>query len=88
MKAIFAAQENFAKYHVPTLLRRSAGALGPGPRLALLGYGKFRAHHEATHTQMLALKIPHVYADGPKRRHHWAGGWLAEAVEFLAREDS
>jgi hypothetical protein len=84
MKAIFGTQENFAKYHVPSLLRRAAGSLGKKPRLALLGYGNFRKHHQGLHEQMLALKVPHHYRDGPRRRHHWAGGWLAEAVELLA----
>jgi len=84
MKAVFGTRGNFAKYHVPSLLRRAGGALGRRPRLALLGYGNFRAHHRAIHEKMLALKVPHAYADGPRRRHHWAGGWLAEAVEFLA----
>jgi len=88
MKPIFATQENFAKYQITTLLGHSGRSLGPRPRLALLGYGNFRKHHEATHRQMLDLKIPHAYADGPKRRHHWAGGWLAEAVAFLANGNS
>ncbi|MGB2823822.1 MAG: alpha/beta hydrolase-fold protein [Phycisphaerae bacterium] len=84
MKEIFGTQENFAKYHVPSLLGRAAGSLGKDNRLALLGYGNFRTHHQTTHEQMLSLKVPHRYADGPRRRHHWAGGWLAEAVDFLA----
>ena len=85
MKEVFATQENFMKYHVPSLLARAAGKLGKQPRLALLGYGNFRTHHQAVHEQMLALKVPHSYADGPRRQHHWAGGWVEEAVELLAK---
>lgn len=84
MKGIFGTQENFAKYHVESLLDRAGAKLGPRPRLALLGYGNFRDHHVAIHARLLGLKVPHLYRDGPKRKHHWAGGWLAEAVAFLA----
>ena len=84
MGEVFGTQENFNKYHVPTLLERVAGRLGPQPRLALLGWGNFRDHLEAIRTRLLALKLPHEYRDGPRRKHHWAGGWVAEAVAFLA----
>jgi len=33
---------------------------------------------------MLALKIPHAYHDGPRRKHDWHSGWLPEAIKFLA----
>jgi len=84
MRAIFATRENFLHYHVPSLLERVGPRLGPRPRLALLGYGGFREHHVATHASLLARKVPHLYRDGPKRRHHWAGGWVEQAVTFLA----
>lgn len=84
MGPIFGTQANFAKYHVPSLLDRAAGRLGKAARLGLFGYGNFRAHHRRTREKLLSLKIAHVDRDGPRRRHHWAGGWLAEAVEFLA----
>jgi len=87
MRPIFGTQANFAKYHVPSLLDRAPGRLGKRPRLALLGYGNFRAHHVRTREKLLALKVPHRYQDGPRRNHHWAGGWVREAVEFLAGPD-
>ena len=86
MGPIFGPQVSFMEYHVPTLLLRQAAELRGAKRLALLGYGNFRGHHQSIHRQLAELKIPHEYRDGPKRRHHWAGGWVAEAVEFLAAE--
>ena len=32
----------------------------------------------------LVVKIAHEYRDGPRRKHDWHSGWVAEAVEFLA----
>jgi hypothetical protein len=72
MGPIFATQANFMKYHVQTLLRRRAADLGGTKRLALLGYGNFREHHQAIRRQLIELGIAHEYRDGPKRKHHWA----------------
>jgi hypothetical protein len=85
MKEIFATQANFEPYRITSLLDRVGAKLGDQPRLVLTGYDNFRAHHVKIHEQLLALKVPHVYRDGPRRRHHWNTGWLAEAVELLAR---
>ena len=81
---IFAGKETFEKYRVTRLLEERAGKLGEGKRLAILGYGGFRAEHIAVHALMDRLKIAHVYQDGPQRKHDWHSGWVAEAVEFLA----
>ena len=86
MGPIFGTQANFMKYHVRSLLRKQAEKLRGSKRLALLGYGVFRNHHRSIHGQLGELEIPHEYRDGPKRRHHWSGGWVSEAVEFLAAE--
>ena len=53
------------------------------PRLVLTGYGNFREHQAAAHELMDSLKIPHLYRDGPQRKHHWQSGWLSEAVGLL-----
>lgn len=90
MNGVFGDQENFEKYKITWLLAQRAELLiatsqaGKRPRLAVLGYDNFRQHHVAVHQQMEALKIPHLYRDGPKRKHHWQSGWLAEAVEIVA----
>jgi hypothetical protein len=84
MGPIFGTQANFEKYRVETLLRSQAANLGEKPRLVLLGYGNFRQQHVRVHEEMLQWGIPHVYRDGPARKHHWEGGWVPEAVELLA----
>lgn len=84
MGAIFATQENFEQYRITALVRRSAGRLGPEPRLIHLGYGNFREHHQSLERLLTELNVPHVYRDGPKREHTWSSGWLEEAVEALA----
>jgi len=82
---IFGTRENFQHYQVKKLLEDRAGKLGEGQRLALLAYGSFRDDHRAVHDLMERLKIAHEYRDGPKRQHDWHSGWVAEAVEFLAK---
>jgi len=90
MGGIFGDQENFEKYRITRLLEQRADQLArpsrsnQAPRLALLGYDNFRQHHVAAHERMDALKIPHIYRDGPKRKHHWQSGWLPEAVGPIA----
>ncbi len=86
MQEIFATQENFERYRITSLLRQRAGQLAGTPRLALLGYGSFREHHQKIHAQLTDLRIAHEYRDGPQREHAWGSGWLPEAVEWLARD--
>jgi len=89
MGEIFGTQQNFEEYRILGLLGqraevlgRTEGSLRP-PRLVLLGYGNFRRDHQIAHNLMETLKIPHVYRDGPYRKHHWQSGWLPEAVQCL-----
>jgi len=85
---IFGGRENFEKYRVENLLKKNRGRLGPGKRLALLGYyNNFRSHHVKAHTWMDALKIEHHWRDGPRRKHSWDSGWLPEAVALLAQPE-
>jgi len=92
MGGVFATQENFEKYQISKLLGRQAELLArpksqhPEPRLVLLGYDNFRRHHQTAHDAMQNWKIPHVYRDGPQRKHHWQSGWLPEAVECLVEK--
>ncbi len=83
--AVFATQENFQKYHIPTLLDQRAGQWGGCPRLALLGYANFRRHHEDIHAQLTKRGVSHEYRDGPRRGHTWSSGWVEQAVQFLAQ---
>ncbi len=85
MAAVFGTQKHFEGYHLGRLLRDRAKPLGDGPpRLILTGYGNFRRQHAAAHARLEELGIPHTARDGPKRKHDWHSGWVAQAVELLA----
>jgi hypothetical protein len=83
MREVFGTQEAFEEYQIFGLLQRRAADLGTEPRLIVLGYGNFRDQHAQAHQRMEALKIAHVFRDGPKREHSWSSGWVPEAVELL-----
>ena len=73
------------QYRLSTLVRRRADLLRQGCRLVLTGYAAgFREHHVSMHRLLDGLEIPHVYRDGPQRKHHWQSGWLEESVSMLA----
>jgi hypothetical protein len=93
---VFGTQENFAQYRITDLLRTHAAALRSHAdalrggaeqrteaRLILTGYGNFRQDHQQLHELLDSLEIAHVYRDGPRRKHDWHSGWVAEAVELL-----
>lgn len=80
---IFATQKNFDCYRLTVLLEQSAASLGKEKRLALLGYGNFRADHQQMHELLARLGIAHEYRDGPERPHDWHSGWVDDAVAFL-----
>lgn len=87
MGPIFGTQENFEGYRITALLERRAEELArQPPRLAHFGYGNFRDQHESVEALLKRLQIPHVYHDGPQRKHNWNSGWLPQAVEFLVRQ--
>lgn len=81
--AIFGSQGNFEQYRLTDLLRKQGAALGDEPRLILTGYGNFRTHHQEAKTVLDKATIPHVYRDGPERKHDWHSGWVPEAVSLL-----
>jgi len=83
MAAIAGSPENFGRYRVPNLLRERGKALGPEPRLLLMGYDNFRTPTQQAHALLDELKIPHAYRDGPQRKHHWNTGWVEEAARWL-----
>ncbi|MFN0018205.1 MAG: alpha/beta hydrolase-fold protein [Pirellulaceae bacterium] len=84
---IFGSPENFAKYRIETLLRTNGKDLGKDKRLILTGYGGFREEHVRVHDLMTELKIPHIYKDGPQRKHDWHSGWVGESVELLMQNE-
>lgn len=86
MGPIFGTQESFDKYRIASLLaQRAADLRGKPARLILTGYSNFRDQHQAAHRLMTDLGIPHVYRDGPQRKHDWHSGWVDEAVGLLAK---
>lgn len=81
---IFGTPENFANYHVTSLLKRTTPQkLGTSPRLISIGYDNFREHHLQAHELLTTLKIPHIHKDGPQLKHHWESGWVKDAVDLL-----
>lgn len=84
---IFGTAENFAGYHLPSLLRERAAGLGASPRLIHLAHGNFRNEQERMESLLVELQTPHVYIAGPRREHHWGSGWLPEAVAKLVESE-
>lgn len=80
---VFPTEADFAGYRVSTLMRKQRTDDLSIPRFILTGYDNFRNHHEEIHALMQEMQIPHVYRDGPKRKHDWHSGWVAESVELL-----
>jgi Putative esterase len=79
------SQVTFDAYMPSKLVRARGRTLGTEPRLILLGYDVFRDDHVRMHALLQELGVPHVYQDGPVRKHHWRTGWVAEAVAELFR---
>jgi len=86
MGPIFGTTENFRLYQISALLAHPDEAFLESPRLIHLGYDNFREHHRRAEQLLNESRVQHIYQDGPQRRHHWNSGWLADAVELLARK--
>ena len=85
---IFGTPDNFDRYRIIDQLRSQAESLrsdesDASGRLVLTGYGNFRDEHLQMHDLLDELRIPHLYRDGPKRKHDWHSGWVSESVELL-----
>jgi hypothetical protein len=83
---VFGNQDHFETYRVLPALKNCEALRDSPARLVLTGYDNFRSHHVAAHAKLVEWKIPHVYRDGPQRKHVWNSGWIEEAVELLAAE--
>lgn len=79
---IYGTPENFAGYHIPTLLERQRER---PLKIAISGYGGFQAEIAGAHEKMTAVGIKHEYDNSEKRTHHWAGGWMDQAMATLDR---
>jgi esterase/lipase superfamily enzyme len=80
---IYGTPENFAAYHIPTLLERHAGSRSL--KIAISGFGSFQSELAAAHEKMDALGIPHHYDNTRQRVHHWNSGWMDPAMATLDR---
>jgi hypothetical protein len=84
---IFGSQSNFDRYCISRLVRDRRLQWGDEERLGLWGYDNFRGEHQRMHELLDELGIPHAYRDGPRRKHHWNSGWLAEAVAWILHQE-
>lgn len=85
MGKVFATQKTFERYELSRSLRSNARILRKKTRIAIMGYDAFADHTQRAHGLLDQLRIPHHYADGPKRRHHWESGWVGEAATQLMK---
>ena len=87
MEEIFVTQEHFLTYRIADLLKQQVKHLQKSTCLVLTGYESFPDDLHRTHDLLRHLHIPHHYADGPVRAHHWEGGWLPEAFALLMMDE-
>ncbi|MFN0101476.1 MAG: hypothetical protein ACKV2U_05230 [Bryobacteraceae bacterium] len=80
---IYGTSENFAGYHIATLLEKHAHSRQL--KIAISGYGSFQSEVAGAHEKMTVLGIAHEYANTEKRTHHWASGWMEPAMATLDR---
>ncbi|HEU0120174.1 MAG TPA: hypothetical protein VFQ91_06585 [Bryobacteraceae bacterium] len=78
---IYGTPENFAGYHIPSLLHKVSRPL----KLSISGYGGFQTEVAGAHELMNRLSIAHEYDNTQKRAHHWASGWMEPAMATLDR---
>lgn len=74
--------------HAPCFLQYLADdakvkAVKKQARLIMIGYDVYRDHNRLVHENLERLQVPHVYSDGPPRKHRWDSGWVEQAVHFL-----
>ncbi|MFO0902132.1 MAG: alpha/beta hydrolase-fold protein [Pirellulales bacterium] len=83
---LFGTLENFQRYQISRLVQLRAAELRKSstpPRLILTGYDNFRGEHQQMHKLLDSLQAPHVYRDGPPRKHDWHSGWVDESLDLL-----
>jgi S-formylglutathione hydrolase FrmB len=80
----FGTQKNFDRYYIPALISNSGDALKHQNRLWISGdQAFFTPDMIQLHKQLTAASIPHTWATGNTRIHHWQSGWLDGAVVGL-----
>jgi hypothetical protein len=52
-----------------------------------VGFNLYGADTKAFHKLLDEQKVPHLYDDTLKSKHHWESGWLPKALDiFLAQQ--
>jgi S-formylglutathione hydrolase FrmB len=80
---IFGSEAVLDEYELSIAIKKLAEPEQLDHRLIITGYGGFRTEHEQFHALLEARGVEHIYRDGPKRKHDWHSGWVAEAVGLL-----
>jgi len=81
MQRVFATQENFNQYCVPTLVDKHQATLQAGPpRLVLVANGNDAG---SLHPLLEERVVPHRYLVDKKREHTWTSQWLPVVAELL-----
>ncbi|MFO0867400.1 MAG: alpha/beta hydrolase-fold protein [Pirellulales bacterium] len=85
---IFGDDATFRRYELSARLRSEADRWrGTGAaRLLHCGYDNFRNEHLRMEQLLTELQIHRQFRDGPRRKHDWHSGWVAEALEMLLNE--
>ncbi|MCI0461139.1 MAG: Ig-like domain-containing protein, partial [Gemmataceae bacterium] len=84
MAVNFGTDENFDAYEIPTLVAERNAPFLASNRLWISGdESNWTVHMQTLHQQLEIAGIPHTYADGVVRPHHWNSGWLELAVQAL-----
>jgi hypothetical protein len=88
MQRVFATQENFDKYCVPTLVEKHLTTLQTGPpRLVLVSNGRDSGEIPDLHKLLDQRGIPHRFKIDEKREHTWTSQWLPVVAELLFAPD-
>ena len=82
---IFGNQTCFEQHQ---LSRRITELAPTGPffdeaRIVHGGYGGFQQHHVDFETLLQSRRLPHLFLDGPQRKHHWESGWFEPCLKAL-----
>jgi hypothetical protein len=83
MPDIFGTIENFEKYRISDLLRKSVDSFNKSKRLGIFGYDYFWHDLRWADQFMNRLGIPHDFAESPHREHRWDSGWMEQVVASL-----
>ena len=89
MLHVFATQESFDPYCVPSLVERHLATLQAGPpRLVLVSNGNGGGSVSELHTFLAERGVPHRFFIDEKREHTWTSDWLPVVAGLIFERDS